>query len=202
MSWIARIAETVHLLVVGLWLGSLVMGAVVAAIIFPTMRELDPSFSIFSAFTGNHADLGAGFIQARVFYAVDLVQFVGAFVGGVTLALSIALRRVWNRPSSLIRSVVFACAVLMFSYQFFVFAPRMDENARAYWQAAEAGDNQAAIEAKDAFSADHPVATQTFGFIGFFVFGSFIVGVWSLLPAGTTRKGTATPEPTEPKVKS
>ncbi len=197
MTRLARIAETLHLLVVGLWLGSLLMGAVVAAIIFPTMRELDPSFSTFAAFTGNHADLGAGFIQARVFYAVDLVQFVGAFVGGVTLALSIALRRAWSRPTSLIRSVIFACAVLMFSYQFFVLAPRMDENARLYWQAAEAGDNQAAIEARDAFSVDHPIATQTFGFIGFFVFGSFIVGVWSLLPAGTT-KNAASQESSSP----
>ncbi len=167
------------------------MGAVVAAIIFPTMRELDPSFSLFSAFTGNHADLGAGFIQARVFYAVDLVQFVGAFVGGITLALSIALRRVWSRPTSLIRSVVFACAVLMFSYQFFILAPRMDENARLYWQAAEAGDNEAALEARDAFSADHPIATQTFGFIGVFVLGAFVVGVWSLLPAGSTKINAA-----------
>lgn len=202
MPRIARIAETLHLLVVGLWLGSLLMGAVVAAVIFPTMRELDPSFSIFSAFTGNHADLGAGFIQARVFYAVDLVQFVGAFVGGITLALSIALRRVWSRPTSLVRSVVFVCAVLMFSYQFFVLAPRMDENAKAYWQAAEAGDTEAAIKARDVFSADHPVATQTFGFIGFFVFGSFIVGVWSLLPAGTTKPSMETPESSEPKVES
>lgn len=180
MPRIARLAETVHLLTVGLWLGGLVMGAVVAAIIFPTMRELDPTLGRFIAYPGEHADLGAGYIQARVFFAVDVLQFVGAFVGGIALAVSIGLRRSLRSRVSFVRSLLFAAAALAFAYQFFVLSPRMDRNAQQYWRAAEAGQVEDADRFRDAFSADHPAATRTFGLIGVLVLCSFVTSAWTV----------------------
>lgn len=165
------------------------MGAVVAAIIFPTMRELDPTLGLFQAYRGAHADLGAGYIQARVFFAVDILQFVGAFVGGIALAVSIFVRHALRTRASFVRSVLFAAAALVFAYQFFMLAPRMDQNAQDYWRAAEAGDTQAAERSRDAFSADHPTATRVFGLIGVLVLSSFVVSVWTV-----TRSGAATIE--------
>jgi len=186
MSRIVRIAETIHLLTVGLWLGALVMGGVVAAIIFPTMRELDPTLALFESYDGAHADLGAGYIQARVFFAVDMLQFVGAFVGGIALAISIFLRHALRTRAAFVRSLLFAAAVLAFAYQFFVLTPRMDRNAQDYWRAAQAGEIEAAERSRDAFSADHPTATRVFGLIGVLVLGSFVASAWTVTQGSTT----------------
>lgn len=193
MPRIARLAETLHLLVVGLWLGALVMGAAVAAIVFPAVRELDPTLGLFAAYDAPHADLGAGFIQARVFYAVDVVQFLGAFLGGVALAVSIAVRRALRSRVTIVRSLFFAAAALVFAFQFFVLAPRMDANATAYWRAAKAGDTAAAERYQQAFSADHPTATRTFGLIAVLVLGSLVTGAWSVTGGPARRPGRDVP---------
>jgi hypothetical protein len=179
MPPIARVAETLHLSVVGLWLGALLMTAAVAAVIFPTMRELDPTFGLFRAYGGPQADLGAGYIQARVFFVADVVQFVGAFAGGVTLAVSIAARRNLRSRLTMARSVLFGAAVLVFAFEFFVLSPRMNRNATAYWRAAEAGDVVAAEKSRQMFSADHPTATRTFGATAVLVLGSLVAAGWS-----------------------
>ncbi len=175
----ARFAEIVHQFVVGIWIGTLIMGAVVAAIIFPTMRELSPHFTRFNLYTSDHADLGAGSFQARVFAAVDLVQFVALFVGLLTLVVSVGARKAIRFKSTIIRSILMGGAMLLFGYQFFVLAPRMDRNAIQYWQAAQAGDTVSADAFREAFSADHPTATRTFGLIGVCAVGLFVCGAWS-----------------------
>lgn len=181
MPPIARLAELLHLLVVGLWLGALVMGAVVASIIFPSMRELNPHFISFDQFTGNHADLGAGFIQARVFAAVDVVQFVGVLVGLVTLIVSAGARHAVQTKSTVLRSILLGITLLLFGYQFFVLAPRMDGNAIQYWQAAHAGKLEQAESYRAAFTADHPTATRTFALLGVCVLGVFVAGAWTTI---------------------
>jgi hypothetical protein len=143
------------------------------------MRELAPRFATFDLFTGSHADLGAGFIQARVFAAVDVVQFVGALVGLLTLIVSAVARDAIQAKSTIVRSVLLGVTLLLFGYQFFVLAPRMDQNAIQYWQAAQAGDNEQAEAFKAKFSADHPTATRTFGFLGICVLSVFIAGAWT-----------------------
>ena len=54
MTPIRRLLETVHLTFAGLWLGSLVMTGVAAAVIFPVARGLDPQLPAFSEYTGPH----------------------------------------------------------------------------------------------------------------------------------------------------
>ncbi|USN99592.1 MAG: hypothetical protein H6810_02700 [Phycisphaeraceae bacterium] len=151
--------ETVHAVSAGLWLGSLVMSAATAGLLFGTMRSLDPSFGFFSAYTGPQSDLGAGYIQNRIFLAGDVMQFIGATGSlAATIALigfcGLSLRRV----STGIRVFALGAAMALVSYHLFVLVPRMQTNAHAYWEAARAGEMDAATTAYDAFQADHPTA--------------------------------------------
>ncbi|MBX3323817.1 MAG: hypothetical protein KF757_12595 [Phycisphaeraceae bacterium] len=175
-----RVLETVHVIVLGVWFGVLGMTAAVAAIIFPAMRSLEPAFGQFSRYEGAHADLGAGFIQARVFAAADMVQFAAALLAMLNLTGAMVLQRNLKSMWTMIRCVLLACAVAMLSYHLFILAPRMDSNARVYWEAAAAGESDRAHESHEAFMRDHPAATRTMMFLGVFVAGTLFASTWSL----------------------
>ncbi len=153
------LAETVHALAGGLWLGSLVMSAAAAGLLFGTMRSLEPSFGAFAAYAGPQSDLGAGFIQNKIFLAGDIIQFIGACgVLGATAVLIAFCGLPIRRISTGIRLFALGSAMTLVSYHLFILTPRMQTNAQAYWRAAEAGDMDAAEKARDAFNADHPTA--------------------------------------------
>jgi hypothetical protein len=193
-------AESVFLLCAGLWLGSLVMTGATAGILFSTMRTLEPSFGRFAAYEGPHSNLGAGVVQNRIFLAGDVVQFIGA-TG--TLASTIALLTLFALPlrriSTGIRLFAQGAAMLLVSFHLFVLVPRMQENAEAYWSAAEGGDLAAAALASDAFQADHPTATRVLISTAVVVAVLLVSGAWSAASAGQgegrTRRGPAPEEP-------
>ncbi|KAA0213054.1 MAG: hypothetical protein DYG94_12160 [Leptolyngbya sp. PLA3] len=175
-----RLAETVHIVALALWLSALITGALVAVTIFTTMRELAPTFGFFHAYTGAHADLGAGFIQARVFALADITQFAACSLAMLSFIAAVAIGRAVARASTMVRATLLACALTMFSYQYFILAPRMDTNARAYWKAARAGDSEQARLLHAKFMEDHPASTRTHGFILLFVSGTLVASTWTL----------------------
>lgn len=188
------------MLCAGLWLGSLVMTGATAGILFSTMRTLEPSFGRFAAYEGPHSALGAGVIQNRIFLAGDVVQFIGA-TG--TLASTIALLAFFALPlrriSTAARLVAQGAAMLLVSFHLFVLVPRMQENAEAYWSAAEAGDMHGAALAADAFRADHPTATRVLISTTVVVAVLLVSGAWSVASAGhgesRGRRGSGPEEP-------
>ncbi|MCL4221889.1 MAG: hypothetical protein KJZ65_11045 [Phycisphaerales bacterium] len=180
-----RICETVHIAALAIWLAALVTGALVAGIIFTTMRELDPTFGFFQAYTGAQADLGAGFIQARIFAVADIIQFASCSLAIIAFIAAAVLGHTVTRASTLIRAALLACAMVVFSYQYFVLSPRMDTNARAYWQAARAGHSERAAMRHAEFMTDHPASTRTHGFISLSVFATLIASTWTLSGGGS-----------------
>ena len=50
----AAAAEGLHLAALGAWLGAIVVSGAAAAIIFPTMRSLDPRMPEFGSYQGPH----------------------------------------------------------------------------------------------------------------------------------------------------
>lgn len=155
-------AELAHTAALGVWLGVLAMSGVTAAIIFPTMKSLQPTLGAYSAFDGEHWRLAAGIVQARVFAVADTICAVLAIIAVVTLALA------WLRTDfgswlgrARILAVVVACIAL--GNQLFVLGPTMSQNVRRYWAEAAAGNNRVAEQARQAFEADHPAASRTLG---------------------------------------
>ena len=186
--------ESVHALAAGLWLGALVMAGATAGILFTNMRTLDPSFGVFAGYNGDQSNIGAGFLQNRVFLALDFIQYGGATLALVaTIGLIVLCGLPVRRPSSVVRLLSLGAAMTLVSYHLFVLTPRMQENAQAYWAAAEAGENEAAAAAHDRFNADHPTARRVLGGLSISVACLLASGAWSAasLGGGSKRKGSA-----------
>ncbi|MEQ8769880.1 MAG: hypothetical protein RIB60_05160 [Phycisphaerales bacterium] len=175
-----RTAETTHLLAIAVWFGAVAMSAVVAAVVFPLMRDLDPTLGAYPAFEGDHAVLAGGHVGARVFLIADIVQFVcGLIVLATTIALVGFLKLPTRRWSSAIRITAVGGAVLVASYHVMVLAPRMDDNLKSYWTLAEHGETEQAEAARARFSADHPTASRTLSGTAALLLVAFVSGAWS-----------------------
>jgi len=156
-----RLVEAVHVTALGVWLGALVMAGITAAIVFPTMRALEPDLPNYAGYKGSHADLAAGMVQNKVFFAADVIQFGAGLLSlatiiGLIAFLGLPLRRI----STGVRLVGLGAALGLASFWLMVLAPRMQTETQAYWRAAEAGDTAAAQTHRAAFEEDHPVAAN------------------------------------------
>lgn len=175
-----RILETIHLSALGIWLGAVIATGVFAAIVFGAVRELDPTLPAFAAYGGSHADLLAGFVQNRVFAAVDIAQFACAFLALASMIGLITIGKLpLNRWSSGLRMLGLSLAMGLVSFYLLVLMPRMAENVRAYWSAAEQGQSEQAAESKAAFDADHPTASNTLQGVAASVALALLAGAFS-----------------------
>ena len=184
--------ETVHAVAAGLWLGALVMAGATAGILFTNMRTLEPSFGVFSAYDGDQSNIGAGFLQNRVFLALDFIQYGGATLALVaTIGLIVVCRIPLRRPSAVVRMIALATAMGLVSFHLFVLTPRMQNNAQIYWSAAERGDNETAAEAYADFDADHPTARNVLAGLSISVFTLLASGAWNGMTASaSSQKGS------------
>jgi hypothetical protein len=150
-----------HIVAMGLWVGSLGMTGAVAAIIFPAMKSLEPTLGAYALYSEQHWRLAAGHVASRVFFVSDIVQLFCAPLAGIALVLLVLRKRVpW--PSRLIaaRLVVLTLLMALLSYRFFVLAPRMDRALSDYRAAASEGEMDSASAHLLAFNTDHPIASR------------------------------------------
>lgn len=155
------VAHAIHGIALALWLGCVATSGLAAAIIFPTMKSLDPRLGEYASYTGDHWMLAAGHVAARIFAATDLAQVVGAAVAGITAACMVASRqadprRAWSR--AWLGCLVISGALLVVQVAWL--RPTMDADLHRYWDHARAGDNAAAEGARAAFSRRHPTASN------------------------------------------
>ncbi len=186
-----RFCETIHITALALWLGGLVMTGVTAAVVFPTMREMDPALPQYAAFTGEHWRLAAGRVAARVFFIFDVMQFVAVLIAGVSFGVAILVYGLpMRRFSTFARGGTLIVLLALLSYQFLVLGPEMNTNMNNYWIAALEGDNGAAERFRQAFEQDHPTATRLMVANTVLVLFSLLAAVWSITdhgePGGTT----------------
>ena len=138
-------------------------GAVSAAIMFPTMRELDPRLPGFAGFGGDHWKLAAGRAQSNIFIWADFIQLGAAALAFLTLGLRLIGAGV----------VLVACNLM-------ILAPRMNPHLKAYWQLAREGQTVEANGEATEFSAYHPAATTVHGGTAVAVLVALVAGAWSL----------------------
>ena len=194
--------ESVHAVAAGLWLGALVMAGATAGVLFTHMRTLAPEFAVFEHFTGEQSTIGAGFLQNRVFLALDFIQYGSATLVLIsTIGLIVICRFPIRRVSSVVRLLALGAAMILVSYHLFVLTPRMQENAQIYWAAAEAGENEAARSAFDAFDADHPRARQVLMSLVISVLVLLASGAWSAASVSTERPDPSSAKRRDPKAR-
>ncbi|MEZ6235253.1 MAG: hypothetical protein R3B68_13775 [Phycisphaerales bacterium] len=153
--------EIVHVVALAMWLGGVVMAGLAAAIIFPTVRSLEPRLATYPDYTGDHWMLAAGKVAARIFHATDIAQGVCGVLAVVSAAvLGLSGTIAYRRPAGLVWLGGLIASVGVLAASLLWLRPRMDANLHAYWDAALAGNNPVAETARRAFSADHPLASN------------------------------------------
>jgi hypothetical protein len=195
MSRIRPLAETIHLAALGLWLGAIVMAGVAAAIIFPTIKSLDPHIPSYTSFTGDHWMVVAGHAANGVFVAADIIQFICASLCILTMALLLFRARLpIDRPSAYLRVAGLAIAICVFAFYAIYLRTRMDLNIRGFWEAAQAGRNEDAARFQKVFDADHPLASTLMGTIAVTTLVTLLSAAWNAATAGVA------PPPPRPKL--
>lgn len=171
--------ESVHIVALGLWVGTLGMAGAAAAIVFPMMRDLDPTLAIYAAYPEPHWRLAAGHVAASLFFISDLVQLVCAGLAGLALTLMVLLKRAaWPDRALAGRFVIMTLLLALLSYRFFILAPRMDQSLAKYRSAAQIGDVASAATHAAEFNDDHPIASNTMSATFVLALGGLILGAW------------------------
>ncbi len=184
MTRLRPLFETVHLAALGVWVGALGMTAATAAVLFPEMRDLDPSLGAFSAYPGDHWVLAAGRVMARVFSVLDSVQIGCAALAALT-AFALFVSRADRRWLRLVLTLA-PTAVLVW-YVLMVALP-MHADMTGYWDAARAGDLESASAYRSAFDARHPVASQAMGLTLALALVALLVNGWRPAPVKAKKK--------------
>ena len=175
-----RLAELLHVLALSIWLGAVAMSGVVAAIVFPLMRELDPTLGAYPDYDGDHALLGAGRIASTVFFTVDSIQFACGFVALATLAVLVVLGYSLNTLGRVFRLIVLCMTLALLSYHLFFFMPGLQETLAGYWHFAGEGDTVQADAFKDRFLESHDAASRIIGALAVMVAVNIAISVWTL----------------------
>jgi hypothetical protein len=158
---LAIVVETVSAIALGLWAGALAMVGVAAALAFPMMRDMGVRIDEMGSYGGDHWRLVAGSFMNRLFAFVDGVGVVALLVSMVcvfALMLMLRVRRPGAPEVVRLASLVGATAVL--GGTLLVVRPAMNDRFSEHLEAAEAGDDERAQEAQEAFAELHGPASN------------------------------------------
>ncbi len=179
-----KVCESVHFVALAVWLGSLVMAGAVAAQVFPLLRAMDARVPDHPGFTGEQWLIVGGRVGDMVFTTSDFIQFFAVLIAVFTLVVSIGVFKLSaRRISTLVRAVALGGSLLVVAYQLLVLGPTMQHELRAYWSAAQGGDNESAQLHREAFDALHPRATWALAGSSLAVLITLVGGVWSIAGA-------------------
>ncbi len=182
-AFFCRIAQILHLVVLSIWLGSVTMSGIVAAIVFPLMRTLEPTLASYPNYEGNHALLAGGLVASRVFFVVDTIQFICAAFALLTCSIMIVTGYHINTIARLLRIMVLCATLALLSYHLFIFMPKLTMTLQGYWDFAAAGDTEQADMFKDRFLASHTAASRLLGTLTITVLINIILAGWTLTAA-------------------
>lgn len=191
---ISRVLQIVNLLALSVWLGSVAMSGVVAAIVFPLMRRLEPTLGAYSGYEGDHATLAGGLVASRVFFTVDTIQFVCASVVLGTIAVLVASGYSLNTLARVMRVLVLCMTLALLSYHLFFFMPSLTQTLNGYWDFAAAGNTVQADVFKDRFLDSHGMASNLLGGLTLMVLLNLVIAAWTLTASeqgATTRREAA-----------
>jgi hypothetical protein len=179
-AFICRIAQIVHLVALSIWLGAVAMSGVVAAIVFPLMREVEPTLGAYADYGGDHSVLAGGLVASRVFFAVDFIQFVCGSLALLTIAIMMASGYSLNTVARVFRVIVLCTTLALLSYHLVIFMPKLQQILSAYWSLAQMGDTAQADAFKDRFLASHAAASRILGTLTIAVLINLILAGWTL----------------------
>lgn len=166
MQSLHKLCNMVYWLALALWLGALMSAGIAAGSTFSVLTKMDISIARYAEFVPDEADipnahsnLAAGHVLEPVFWITNAVQFVA--IPLVILALAAQLlffKQHKNKFSNFIRTACIIISAGLFAYHAFAVSQPMNQDLRAYWQAAEEGDIQAASDHREGLLSRHGTA--------------------------------------------
>ncbi len=178
-SWRA-VCETVHNLALALWLGVVVSAGAFAAIVFPTMKGLNPRLPDFERYEGEHWRIAGGKIAQKVFLLADVAQFGCAIVALSTLLCMLVLFGLpRTRPAIWVRSLALGIALACAAGLIIIVAPQLNAALKLHWAAAAAGDSADAAAHKLVVDGLHPVSSWLLSGTAISVLIALTTSLWS-----------------------
>lgn len=163
MSPKRRLAETIYISTLAFWLASIVFSALFAAILFPTMKQLDPHIAGLPEGVQEHWRLAAGKIAGPIFELVGGLQRV--FVAITFLALCLLWSCVLEIPPAArkLRSIAWIpLAATALATDFLVIRP-MASHLAQFWTSVQANDLATAQHHRSVFDNLHHYSTTMLG---------------------------------------
>lgn len=202
-SWRAWL-ETIHHLALAVWLGVIVAAGAFAAIVFPTMKALDPALPGFAAYAGPHWRIAGGKLGQQIFLLTDIVQFACAVVTVATLLclfVTLGASPQRRRPAAWVRALGLSLAFASAAGQILIVGPQMNSALKSFWAAAGAGNADLAALHQGAFDQLHPIASWLLTGSAVGLVAALVAGIWSIARpwTGITSSGEPSEAPRYPE---
>lgn len=171
-----RAAATIHLVVLGLWLAVLASAGVMAALSFPTMKELAPALGEFEAYDAPHWPLAAGALAERGFTIAEWVSVPAFALTVLTLPAVLPGRSVWLNFVRVL--AILAIGGLGWKYHAMDSA-RFESVLSSYRDSARAGDMGVAAAARIEMDDQHRGLAITYELIAGLVMLVFVLSAYA-----------------------
>lgn len=166
MSFAAKCVNAMYWLALAVWISVLMSAGVSAMSAFTTLPDPDLGLQLekFAAYDeSRHGQIAAGKVMEPIFTFVDVVQLAAGSLVVLMLVLQLTLFAMpWKRPANMIRTACIVLAMALFLFRAVTITPEMNQDLRAYWRHAEAGNAAAAREAQQSFDTAHRRARPLF----------------------------------------
>ena len=159
----SRLLDAVQAVCLAAGLASIATAAVTAMALFPRMRAMSVAIPGYAAAPDLHWVIAAGAVMHRVFVIVGWAALVCAGTAlALLLASGFAARRLRARPP-VGRIQMLGAAAGLLGFQSCALTPRMTAHLGVFHEAARAGREAEAREARAEFDALHPAANRVLG---------------------------------------
>ena len=142
----------------GAWALVIVMSGAMAAVIFPTMKQLDPVLPDFVSTPGDHWSLAAGLVMRKVFFISDIAQLVLAMVAVVSLTIVAKGSEIAEFARRVLSLFLAISCIAMLASAFWL-SPALRRDMDAALVAGRVGNSVAMNAARTQFGEKHKFAT-------------------------------------------
>ncbi len=142
----------------GAWALVIVMSGAMAAVIFPTMKQLDPVLPEFVSTPGDHWSLAAGLVMRKVFFISDIAQLVLAMISVVSLTIVLKASELSTLGRRVLSGSLAISCIAMLASAFWL-SPALRRDMDAALIAGRAGNAAAMKTARTQFGEKHKTAT-------------------------------------------
>ena len=195
MAWL-KACLVVYWLSLVVWLAALAAAGLCAVHTFEKLQATPLVLERFATYPAQeHGTIAAGLVMADLFVTVDFVQFAVIPAALIMLGLQLTVFSLpARRPSNLIRLGCLVLAAGLFAYYAVAVAPPLNGALRVYWDAAAAGDLEAAGQGRDLVAAYHSTAHVVLQLNLALVTGAVAASAVALGPSAQRKRGLPEPQ--------